>query len=278
MAAQPSTSRTVDKPSPSPSAADRVFAIPELLEMILTHLPQGPLHRGMQVSRRFCDTIDPKIPSSVSGMRVALGLQFGRKIEDMTPSELAALALPEEPATVSTFLYDQLDQTLHHRFHWLLNVTLDPFVAPVVRDARRASVPTLSIAGYHLVRIARGDHVGRRRSSRNSGDDSSNVLTLKFTHASKGYENEAVTTRGISRAGALYPNHSLATWLGVKILTMPFDVRVCVSVDFRDAMHANNHHIGHCQVPGCQVGDHGVQVSLAEERAWRTFPIERNKS
>lgn len=194
MAAQPSTSRTVDKPSPSPSAADRVFAIPELLEMILTHLPQGPLHRAMQVSRRFCDTIDPKIPSSVSGMHVALGLQFGRKIEDMTPSELAALALPEEPATVSTFLYDQLDQTLHHRFHWLLNVTLDPFVAPVVRDARRASVPTLSIAGYHLVRIARGDHVGRRRSSRNSGDDSSNVLTLKFTHASKGYENEAVTT------------------------------------------------------------------------------------
>jgi hypothetical protein len=39
MAAQPSTSRTADNPSPTPSTAQRVFAIPELFEMILTRLP-----------------------------------------------------------------------------------------------------------------------------------------------------------------------------------------------------------------------------------------------
>lgn len=264
MAAQPSTSRTADSPSPTPSAAQRVFAIPELFEMILTRLPPGPLYRAMQVSKHFQSTIDPRPPSSVSSMRIALGLQFGRKIEDMTPWEHAELAVSEEIAvTVSTFLYDVPDQTLHRRFHWLLNVTLDPRIISVVRDIRLVYVPTLAIDNFRLTRIARGDHAGRKRTSIHSGDESSNVLTLKFSFVARGYEQDWPTTRGIARGkDTLYPHNSgHATWSGVKILTMPFDVRVCVSVDFRNAMHASFHHIGHCHVPGCQVGLHGVQVS-----------------
>jgi hypothetical protein len=231
--------------------------------MILTCLPPGPLHRAMQVSRRFCDTIKPTAPYSVSEMRVALGLLFGRNIEDMTPSEHADLALPNEAATAATYLYDMLDQTLHRRFHWLLNVTLDPVFSSVERDSKHVSVPTLTIAPFNLTRIVRGDYAGRSNSGRTrmrSGDESSNVLTLKFSLVSRGYENEALTSRGIIRDQTIYPNESGASWSGVKILTMPFDVRICVFVDFRDAMQAHGHHIGHCSVPGCQVGDHGVQV------------------
>ena len=237
--------------------------------MILTRLPPGPLYRAMQVSKHFQSTIDPKFPSSVSSMRIALGLQFGREIEDMTPWEHAELAVSEEIAlTVSNFLYDMPAQTLHRRFHWLLNVTLDPKIVSVVRDIRLVSVPTLTIDKFRLTRIARGDHAGRKRTSRHSGDESSNVLTLKFSFVAKGYEQDWPTTRGIARGkDTLYPvNGGHATWSGVKILTMPFEVRVCVSVDFRDAMHASYHHIGHCHVPGCQVGLHGVQVSL---KGWK---------
>jgi hypothetical protein len=135
----------------------------------------------MQISKHFHDAIDPKAPSSVS-MRVALGLLCRRKIEDMTPSEHAELAHRDgAAATFRRFLYDVPQQTLHRRFHWLLNVTLKPVDVPVVRDSCFVPVPTLSIAGFNIIRIARGDHAGRRGDSRRSGDESSNILTLNFS-------------------------------------------------------------------------------------------------
>jgi hypothetical protein len=231
--------------------------------MILTSLPPGPLHHAMQVSKRFHDAIDPKAPSSVSSMRVALGLLCRRKIDDLTPSEHVELTLRDgAAATVTIFLYDTPDQTLQRRFHWLLNVTLEPADVSVERDIRLVSVPTLLIAGFNITRIARGDHAGRGRNSRHRGDESSNILTLKFSCVAKGLELDTTTTRGIIRAkNTLCPLHTRAGWFGVKILTMPFDVRVCVAVDFRDAMLATGHDIGTCHIFGCQVGDHGVQVS-----------------
>jgi hypothetical protein len=234
--------------------------------MILTRLPPGPLHHTMQISKHFHDAIDPKAPSSVS-MRVALGLLCRRKIDDLTPSEHVELTLRDgAAATVTIFLYDTPQQTLHRRFHWLLNVTLKPVDVPVVRDSCFVPVPTLSIAGFNIIRIARGDHAGRRGDSRRSGDESSNILTLNFSYIAKGFDSDKPTARGIIRSifdgePTLCHLHAHASWSGVKILTMPFDVRVCVSVDFRDAMLATGHHIGTCHVLGCQVGVHGVQVS-----------------
>jgi hypothetical protein len=219
----------------------------------------------MQVSRDFRDAIDPEAAHPLTGMRVALGLRFGRKLEDMTPSEHADLALREdhyEAPTVFTYHYDI---ALHRRFHWLLNVNLHPVDHPIAREIRHVSVPTLAIAPFSLVRIARGDHAGRgngHKVPKRSGDEDSNVLTMEFSLTAKGYDNAGmITNRGIFKAGTVYPNDDDASWSDIKILTMPFDVRVSVSVDFRDAMQARGHHIGHCRVPGCQVGDHGVQVS-----------------
>jgi hypothetical protein len=236
--------------------------------MILTRLPPGPLHHAMQVSKRFHDAIDPKAPSSVSSMRVALGLLCRRKIEDMTPSEHAELAHRDgAPATPRRLFYDAPQQTLHRRFHWLLNVTLDPVDVSVVRDTCFVPVPTLSIAGSNTIRIVRGDHAGRGGNSRRSGDESSNILTLNFSYVAKGFEQDKPTARGIIRSivkskDTLCPLDPGAGWFDVKILTMPFDVRVCVSVDFRDAMQATGHHVGPCRYFGCQVGNHGVQVRL----------------
>lgn len=248
--------------------AQQVFEIPELLGLILTNLPPGPLHHAMEISTRFCDTIKPTLPHSVAGMRVALGLRFRRRIEDMTDSERLDLTTVDNVGATTILLYDVLDQIIHRRFHWLLNVTLDPINVSVMREKRHVSVPTLAIDPFHIVRISRGDHVDRSSSSRPRriiSDDTSTVMSLRFTLVAKGYECDTVTTRGIVKADKLYPNDGRASWSGVKLLTMAFDVRVCVGVDFRDAMHAPFHHTGHCQVPGCQVGRHGIQVSAEGE-------------
>jgi hypothetical protein len=263
VVAQPETNCIADNPSTAPSAAHEVFAVQELLGMILTNLPTGPLRHAMQVSKQFRDAINPKAAHPVTGMRVALGLRFSRKIEDMTPSEHADLAFRDEAATSATSIFHMLFLNVQRRVYWLLNSTLDPVDHPTIRTGRLSSNPNLAIAPFHLVRVARGDHAGRSNSftsHRRNGDESSNVLTLKFTLNAKGYDNTAMTTKGISRAGKIYPDDGHASWSGIKILTMPFDVRAIVSVDFRDAMHALHHHVGFCQVPGCQVGDHGVQV------------------
>jgi hypothetical protein len=232
--------------------------------MILTCLPPGPLRHAMKVSRDFRDAIDPNSTHPLTGMRVALGLRFSRKLEDMTPSEHAELALREDRFDAPTVFTYHYDIALHRRFYWLLNVTLHPVDHPIPRAERHVSVPTLAIHPFSLVRIARGDHAGRNNGHKvpkRSGDEDSNVLTLKFSLNANFYDNATITDKGIYRARTIYPNDDDATWSDIKILTLPFDVRVCVSVDFRDAMQARGHHIGHCRVPGCQVGDHGVQVS-----------------
>ena len=46
----------------------------------------------------------------------------------------------------------------------------------------------------------------------------------------------------------------------MKLLTMPFKVRVIVAVDFRAAMGSPHHPRGHCPARGCQLGLHGIQV------------------
>ena len=219
----------------------------------------------MQVSRDFRDAIDPEAAHPLIGMRVALGLRFRRKLEDMTPSEHADLALREDRHEAPTVVNYHYDIALHCRFHWLLNVTLHPVDHPIMREICHVSVPTLAISPFSLVRIARGDHAGRsddHKVPKRGDDENSNVLTLKFSLTAKGYDNAGtITNRGIFKAGTVYPDDDDASWSDIKILTMPFDVRVCVCVDFRDAMQAHGHHIGHCRIPGCQVGDHGVQVS-----------------
>lgn len=242
--------------------------------MILIYLPPGPLHHAMEVSTRFRDTIKPTTPSGGNDMRVALGLRFSRRIEGMTESEHLALSLLEDAAKRGIFLYDLMDQILHRRFFWLMNVILDPRNTSFRREATHGSVPTLAVEPFNLVRIARGDHAGRgSKAGGNSYDENSRVMTLRFALPVKGNEKDAVTPRGIVKDGTLYRDNGRADWRGVTLLTMPFDVRICVDVDLREAMLAPLHHVGECQVPGCKVGVYGVQVGVWKQggRVYVTF-------
>jgi len=231
--------------------------------MILTHLPPGPLHHAMEVSKDFRDTIKPTTSSSnPPGMRKALGLGFRRCIEDITYSESLSLAMTDDSTDELTLLYDLIDENIHLRFHWLLNVTLDPRNASARRKSKHGPVPTLATKPFHLVRIARGTHTDlSTRTDVSPDDESSETMTLNFCLPVQGLDTDEQITRGILKDDDVYPNNGSATWSGVKILTMPFDVRISVCVDFREAMFAPWHPVGHCRFPGCQVGDHGVQVS-----------------
>jgi len=229
----------------SPTAAHRVFLIPELLGNILIHLPVGSLRSAMFVCRQFHDCIRPNADQPLEGMRKALGLEFKRRIESIADSEIIALTKP--PA--------QREPLLPH-LGWLMNATIDSQI-----PLHQVSEPTLCIYPFDL------DVIKQRAGTRTVKlKIKLNPKHVDYWGHPKGilrYKNRAKNDeKRVYEDTILEGKHP--SWTDIKLLTMPFALKVSVMVDFREVMGASPyHHTSRlCSATGCLIGIHGVQVGL----------------
>lgn len=227
------------------SAAHQVFNTPELLALILSELPLESNRNAMFVSKLFWQCTRPDADEPLSGINEALGLKFSRSIESMSDWEKGDFWGHKCPP-----------HGLHGpHMDWLLNIQFD---CACMLDQK---LPFLKIKPFTLASI--------------KGNILNETLKIKLKLDAEHIKN-AMEWRGVGalRQGQqkLYSNRTYNgvrhNWMDVKIVKMPFSVRVCVAIDFRRSMGAPSHQPGQCPIHGCQVGLHGVQV-----RAFRTHGI-----
>jgi len=226
------------RPSRKPgSAVKEVFNTPELLGMILAELPLASDRTAMTTSRQFWQALNPDAEHPLYGIKRALGIEFSRSLESMTDSEKAEL---ERAGGLSPEVHPP-------RMDWLLNIEID---RPSCLLSRRSAFLRIKPFVLHAMGAVLEDGVFMIK------------LRLNAEHIDARYtEWKGVAALRDDRK-LLWSNGDLVSrnWMDVKLLTMPFKVKVIVAVDFRAAMGSPRHPRGPCPAPGCQLGDHGVQV------------------
>ena len=225
------------------SAAQRVFAITELLEMIMVEVPLSKDRSALSVSRKFWAVMNPDAERQYYRITRALGLEFSRSLESMTESEKKDL----EYVTVMPVVRST-PQKPSPRMDWLLNIEIDrecllgshaPFmkIKPFVLDGIKG----------HLSQPDKFFHI-------NFHLDAADV-DRRYTE----WKGVAQRKDGQEK---LWSNGNLVSrnWMDVKLAKMPFKVSLSVNIDFRKVMGAPTHPEGPCSMQGCQVGLYGCQV------------------
>lgn len=226
------------QPSQKPdSAVQKVFKLPELLGMILAELPLVSDRAAMTVSRQFWKALNPDTEHPLYGIKRALGVEFSRSLESMTDPEKAEL---ERAGGLSPEIHPP-------RMDWLLNIEID---RPSCLLSRRSAFLRIKPFVLHVMGAVLENGILMIKLRLNAED-----IDARYR------EWKGVTALRDDRK-LLWSNGDLVSrnWMDVKLLTMPFKVKVIVAVDFRAAMGSPRHPRGPCPAPGCQLGDHGVQV------------------
>lgn len=216
------------------SVVQKVLDTPELLAMILAKVPLASDRRAMSVSRQFWEVLNPNAERHLHGIKEALGLKFSRSIESMTDCEYA---------DVQRFMHLPF-QLFNPRMDWLVNVELD-CTCPL-------GTTFLKIKPFVL--------------NSTKGCLALGTFQINLRLNAEGIDGRYTEWKGVGafRYGRekLWSNGDLVSrnWMDMKLLKFPFKVLVSVAVDFRTGMGAPRHPEGACNVQGCQVGLHGVQV------------------
>ena len=237
---QPSLKSPQSQPSQKPdSAVQKVFNTPELFGMILAEVPLASDRNAMRVSRQFWEALKPDAERHLYGIRRALGVEFSRSLKSMTDGEKAELervgSLP--PGTHPP------------RMDWLVKIELDRACLFKRHSPFLRIKPFVLHAMYALL------------------EDGIFVIKLKLD--AEDIDARYTEWKGVAalRDGRkmLWSNGDLVSrnWMDLKLLTMPFEVKVIVAVDFRAGMGSPRHPRGPCPAPGCQLGLHGIQVSAS---------------
>lgn len=208
--------------------------------MILSNLPLHAHRSYMRVSKLWRETTRPDAAHQSNAMRKALGFNFSRAIESIDENEADRL-LVNDSASVPTYY--------PARYSWLLNINFGFLFLE-----RSTPEPFLTIKPFtvhSISRIPNKETVEVQLKLR--AGDIQTLLALKGVTSFE--ENEAKLFSNRTASGVRH------NWKDTKLLNMPFKVHVAVKVDFRKAMDAERHGEGRCPVPGCQVGQYGVQVS-----------------
>lgn len=225
----------------STPATDAVFNTPELLAMILSNLPLRSHRSYMRVCKRFWECTRPDAQHRLSGIGEALGVKFSRTIESVDEAESAEL------------LAHTLDSSYQYyapSFSWLLNVNFSFLF--LERDHPE---PMLTIKPFTIEAVAMTSKTQIVEVSLNlKADDIQNLLGLKGVTSFEDCQSRLFSNRTV---GGVRHN-----WMDIKLLNMPFKVRVAVKVDMREAMGSADHGEGICPAHGCQVGLFGIQVSF----------------
>ncbi|GAB7322612.1 hypothetical protein MBLNU13_g03524t1 [Cladosporium sp. NU13] len=228
------------QPSQKPdSAVQKVFNLPELLGMILAELPLASDRSAMSVSRQFWQALNPDAEDPLYGIKKALGIEFSRSLKSMTYVEKAELeragGLPPEIHPL--------------RMSWLVNIELD---RPSCLLSRRSAFLRIKPFVLHVMGAVMRDGVFVIKLRLNAED-----TDARYTE----WKGVAALRDGQKR---LWSNGDLVSrnWMDVKLLAMPFKVKVTVAVDFRTGMGSPHHPRGPCPAPGCQLGLHGIQYTM----------------
>lgn len=214
------------------SAAERVFAIPEILTKILTNLDPVPLRNAMRVNSRFYDAVAPE--ASSRQMRVALGVEHRRKAAELTPEEVEGFNM--------SF---RVDYSRPSRY---LNVNIGEDKSP-----RQVPVPCLLIKPFVRSGL--------------SYDPLGSSVTMHLTLSASSISRSAAVIhgRGIVRSNfhgmgmVHFFNPGCETWGAMKILKDAICVQIIVTVDYRQAMQQPTHPFGQCAIPFCQIARYGQQ-------------------
>jgi hypothetical protein len=222
-------------PLSSVSVVQKVFDTPELLAMILAKVPLASDRSAMSVSKQFWEILNPDAERHLYGIKEALGLKFSRSPESMTEREIASL---------HRFMHLPWQLCVPRNMNWLVNVELD-CTCPLGTTFLKLKPFVLdSTKGYLAL----------------------DTFQLNLTLNAEDIDGRYTEWKGVGafRHGRekLWSNGDLVSrnWMDLKLLKFPFKVQVSVAVDFRAGMGAPYHLEGPCNVQGCQVGLHGVQV------------------
>ena len=231
------------KPKP---AVQKVFNTPELLAEILTCFPLESDRRLIGVCKAFWRCLNPGAQRHLYGIKQALGIKFSQSIASITKKESETIWNEKVPP-----------ELIHvRRVDWLFNVRLE---CPC---AVGHHTPLLTIEPFTLISVA-GQHPKSDLFNISLKLDAESLIKEpRVMHPElKGVKNVR------NGQEVLYSNqHGVSrNWMDVKLLNMPFRVRVSVTVDFRKGMGAPTHHEGHCPVQGCQLGLWGQQVRLPSD-------------
>lgn len=223
-----------EEPAPPPlSAAHQVFAITELLETILSHLPPSYAHGAKRVSRRFHDILSNE--RAGLDLRRALGL-----IPYNFPRGLS-------PEAACRFFHGYVVQQNPRR---IFNAALGSPFSPVSEP-----FPRLKLLPYLQVSFI--------------VDETVRIATLRFRlDAGKiGGERGSPSRKGVVQfqstmpgtRNKVYDARLVESWARILIFSVALLVKVKVTVDFRESMHEPGHCEGPCGFRHCQVGSHGLQ-------------------
>jgi hypothetical protein len=240
----PPTTTKVEKRAQS--AAHEVFNTPDLLAMILAQLPLHTERNALLVCKSFSQCTHPRAERHLYGIKEALGIKHSqavRSITDLSGSQQRELRI--QP---------RLSQAERHpRLDWLLNIEFEDNRPPNM--LRQRSVTFLEIAPF-IVGDIRGSVAdgSARVYLKLKSEDVENDLARKGVGKLRNGEHEQYSNR--ARNGVRY------SFLDIKVLKVPLNLRVAIRVDFCKAMQASKSHaMGPCPIPGCQVGLYGRQVS-----------------
>lgn len=215
--------------------------------MILSNLHLVSNRNAMRVSKQFWAVWNPNAERHLGGIKQALGLEFSRSIESLTESEKGDL-------WIHNYYLSQIPEP---RLDWLVNFELD------LSYVYHRHAPFLKV--WPFVLQGKTGSLKHRRLEISLMLDAEDI-DKEYTESKGVY----ACRRGSRDLAKLYERDCEArNWMYVKLLNVPFKVMVSVGVDFRKVMGAPTHHEGVCNVPGCVVGLHGVQVraSLAFDRS-----------
>jgi hypothetical protein len=228
-------------------AARQVFDTPELLAMILALLPLNTNRNALLVCRSFSQCMHPRAERHLYGIKEALGIKHPRAIRsiiDLSGSQQREIKVQPRNSYVERPL----------RLDWLFNIGFEDNRPPNM--LRQRSETYLEIAPFVVGSIKGSLEDGCVRVYlRLDCRDVEKDVARKGVGKLRGGEYEQYSNRA--------PNGVRYSFLDIKVLKEPFNLRVAVRVDFRKAMQASSSHAqGPCPIPGCQVGLYGRQVCL----------------
>jgi hypothetical protein len=238
------------------SAAHEVFNTPELLAMILAQLPLNTDRNALLVCKSFLQCTHPRAERHLYGIKEALGIKHSTAVRSMT--DLSGYQQRE------LRIQRRISQAERPpRLDWLLNIDFQDNRSPNM--LRQRSAIFLEIAPFVLgsIRGSLADGCVRVYLKLDAEDVEQDVAEKGVGRLRNG-EHEQYSNR--ARNGMRY------SFLDIKVLKLPLNLRVAVRVDFRTAMQASTSHaMGPCPIPGCQVGLYGRQVSYLPT-LWRFLP------
>jgi hypothetical protein len=229
-------------------AARQVFDTPELLAMILALLPLNTDRNALLVCRSFSQCTHPRAERHLYGIKEALGIKHPPAVRSITDLDgYQQRDIKAQPRT------SYAERPL--RLDWLFNIGFEDTRPPNM--LRQPSETYLEIAPFVVGSIKGSLEDGCVRVYlRLDCRDVEKDVAMKGVGKLRDGEYEQYSNRA--------PNGVRYSFLDIKVLKEPFNLRVAVRVDFRKAMQASSSHAqGPCPIPGCQVGLYGRQVRFS---------------